>query len=98
MGLGSMHVSTPDWRDWPWLINAFAVVLLTPGAAGEQLGYDRHLKTNTSETAHSFAVPSGTMLCQTHAEHDRFPPAATHQAVRPDTSSPTLFAQMFGAI
>ena len=31
-----------------WLINAFAVVLLTLlGAAGEQLGYDRHLKAET---------------------------------------------------
>ena len=40
MGLGSMHVSTPDRRDRLWLINAFAVVLLTLlGAAGEQLGY-----------------------------------------------------------
>ena len=50
MGLGSMHVSTPDRRDRLWLINAFAVVLLTLlGAAGEQLGYDRHLKTNTTK-------------------------------------------------
>ena len=49
MGLGSMHVSTPDRRDRLWLINAFAVVLLTLlGGAGEQLGYDRHLKTNTT--------------------------------------------------
>ena len=29
MGLGSMHVRTPDRRDRLWLINAFAVVLLT---------------------------------------------------------------------
>ena len=37
-----MHVSTPDRRDRLWLINAFAVVLLTLlGAAGEALGYDR---------------------------------------------------------
>ena len=50
MGLGSMRVSTPDRRDRLWLINAFAVVLLTLlGAAGEQLGYDRHLKTNTTK-------------------------------------------------
>jgi hypothetical protein len=35
-------------RDRLWLINAFAVVLLTLlGAAGEALGYDRMLKTNT---------------------------------------------------
>ncbi|HZE16338.1 MAG TPA: IS4 family transposase, partial [Mycobacterium sp.] len=48
MGIGSMHVKSPDRRDRLWLINAFAVVLLTLlGAAGEALGYDRMLKTNT---------------------------------------------------
>jgi len=46
MGMGAMHVSAPDRRDRLWLINAFAVVLLTLlGAAGEALGYDRHLKS-----------------------------------------------------
>ena len=45
---------------------------------------DQHL-----QTAHSFAVPSGQHALRTHAEHDRFPPAATHQAVRPDARSPT---------
>ena len=29
MGIGSIHVSTPDRRDRLWLVNAFAVVLLT---------------------------------------------------------------------
>ena len=45
-----MHVEAPDRRDRLWLINAFAVVLLTLlGAAGEALGYDRMLKTNTAK-------------------------------------------------
>ena len=45
--------SMPERRDRLWLINAFAVVLLTLlGAAGEALGYDRMLKTNT-------VIPSG---------------------------------------
>jgi hypothetical protein len=40
----------PTGRDRLWLINAFAVVLLTLlGAAGEALGYDRMLKTNTAK-------------------------------------------------
>jgi hypothetical protein len=48
MGMGTMHVKSPERRDRLWLINAFAVVLLTLlGAAGEALGYDRMLKTNT---------------------------------------------------
>jgi hypothetical protein len=50
MGMGTMHVKSPDRRDRLWLINAFAVVLLTLlGAAGEALGYDRMLKTNTAK-------------------------------------------------
>ena len=63
MGLGSMHVSTPDRRDRLWLINAFAVVLLTLlGAAGEQLGYDRHLKTNTTRRRTHSLFRQGSML------------------------------------
>jgi hypothetical protein len=50
MGMGTIHVKSPERRDRLWLINAFAVVLLTLlGAAGEALGYDRMLKTNTAK-------------------------------------------------
>ena len=50
LGLATMHVKSPERRDRLWLINAFAVVLLTLlGAAGEALGYDRMLKTNTAK-------------------------------------------------
>jgi hypothetical protein len=43
LGMGTVHVSTPDRRDRLWLLNAFAIALLTLlGAAGEALGYDRH--------------------------------------------------------
>jgi len=50
MGMGVIHVKAPERRDRLWLINAFAVVLLTLlGAAGEALGYDRMLKTNTAK-------------------------------------------------
>jgi len=48
--MGAIHVKSPERRDRLWLINAFAVVLLTLlGAAGEALGYDRMLKTNTAK-------------------------------------------------
>ena len=48
MGLGTIHVNSAERRDRLWLINAFAVVLLTLlGAAGEALGYDRMLKAST---------------------------------------------------
>ena len=63
MGMGSMHVSTPDRRDRLWLINAFAVVLLTLlGAAGEALGYDRHLKSNTTKRRTHSLLRQGSML------------------------------------
>ena len=50
MGMGSIHVSTPDRRDRMWLLNALAIALLTLlGAAGEALGYDRYLRSNTTQ-------------------------------------------------
>jgi hypothetical protein len=46
-----------------WLINAFAVVLLTLlGAAGEALGYDRMLKTNTAKRRVHSVFRQGCML------------------------------------
>ena len=51
MGLAAVHIADPQRRDRLLLLNAFAVVLLTLlGAAGESLGMDRHLKSNTVKT------------------------------------------------
>ena len=51
MGLSLLRISRPDRRDRLLLINAFAMHLLTMlGTAGEELGMDRHLKSNTSKT------------------------------------------------
>jgi len=48
MGMSWVRIGSSTRRDRLWLINAFAVVLLSLlGAAGETLGYDRHLKANT---------------------------------------------------
>jgi hypothetical protein len=63
MGMGSMRVSTPARRDRLWLIAAFAVALLTLlGAAGEALGYDRHLKSNTAKHRTHSLFRQGCML------------------------------------
>ena len=63
MGLGSMRVSTPARRDRLWLLAAFAVALLTLlGAAGEALGYDRHLKSNTAKHRTHSLFRQGCML------------------------------------
>ncbi|NNB96225.1 IS4 family transposase [Corallococcus exiguus] len=48
MGLKQVRVKTPERRDRLLLISALAQVLLTLlGAAGEALGYDKHLRVNT---------------------------------------------------
>ena len=63
MGMASIRVSTPQRRDRLWLLNAFAVALLTLlGAAGEALGYDRHLKSNTSKQRTHSLFRQGAML------------------------------------
>lgn len=63
MGMGTMHVKSSERRDRLWLINAFAVVLLTLlGAAGEALGYDRMLKTNTVKRRVHSLFRQGCML------------------------------------
>jgi hypothetical protein len=61
--MGAVHVSTPARRDRLWLLNACAIALLTLlGAAGEALGYDRQLKSNTSKTRTHSLFRQGCML------------------------------------
>ena len=97
MGLGSMHVSTPDRRDRLWLINAFAVVLLTLlGAAGEQLGYDRHLKTNTSKRRTHSLFRQGSMLYELMPNMTDFLLLPLIKRFAQMLAAQPLFAQMFG--
>jgi Transposase DDE domain len=50
LGMGQIRVSSPERRDRLWLLNALAVALLTLlGAAGEALGFDKHLKASTTK-------------------------------------------------
>ena len=99
MGMGAMHISTPDRRDRLWLINAFAVVLLTLlGAAGEALGYDRHLKSNTSTRRTHSLFRQGSMLYElipTMPEHLLRP--LVEQFAHMLAAQP-VFSEMFGAI
>ena len=63
MGLSAVHIADPQRRDRLLLLNAFAVVLLTLlGAAGESLGMDRHLKSNTVRTRTHSLFRQGCML------------------------------------
>jgi hypothetical protein len=50
MGMSNVRTKSCERRDRLFLLNAFAVVLLTVlGEAGESLGFDRLLKANTSK-------------------------------------------------
>jgi len=99
MGMDSVHVSSPDRRDRLWLINAFAVVLLTLlGAAGESLGYDRYLKSNTAKRRTHSLFRQGSML------YDLIPTMSEHM-LRPlierfaeMMSEQPVFRKMFGAM
>ena len=94
-----MHVNTPDWRDRLWLINAFAVVMLTLlGTAGEALGYDRHLKSNTSTRRTHSLFRQGSILYDlipTMPEHRLRP--LVDQFAQMLTAQP-VFCEMFGVV
>jgi hypothetical protein len=96
---GWLHVSTPDRRDRLWLINAFAVALLTLlGAAGEALGYDRYLKSNTTKRRTHSLLRQGFMLYQlmpTMPQH-RLRPLIERFAEM--LAGQPVFVEMFGAI
>jgi len=63
MGLAATRIGEPTRRDRLLLVNAFAVVLLTLlGAAGESLGMDRMLKSNTAKTRTHSLFRQGCML------------------------------------
>ncbi len=98
LGMGALHVTTPDRRDRLWLLNAFAVVPLTLlGAAGEALGFDRHLKTNTAERR------THSLLRQGHLLYELIPTMPEHR-LRPLIEGfatmlveQPVFAKAFGA-
>ncbi len=63
MGMSQMRINEPARRDRLLLISAFAMALLTMlGAAGESLGMDRQLKSNTSKTRTHSLFRQGCML------------------------------------
>ena len=63
MGLSATRIGEPMRRDRLLLISAFATALLTLlGAAGERLGLDRLLKSNTSTTRTHSLFRQGCML------------------------------------
>jgi hypothetical protein len=99
MGMRSIHVSTPARRDRLWLLNAFAIALLTLfGAAGEALGYDRLLKSNTAKHRTHSLFRQGCMLYElipTMPELRLLPLVKRFAAMLAEVPA---FADTFGAI
>ena len=63
--MAEIRIAEPERRDRLLLISAFAMVLLTMlGTAGESLGMDRLLKSNTSKTRTHSLFRQGCMLYQ----------------------------------
>ena len=99
MGMGSIHVSTPERRDRLWLVSAFAVVLLTLlGAAGEALGYDRYLKSNTTKRRTHSLFRQGTMLYELIPNMTEFMLRPLVEQFAQMLAAQPLFAQAFGAV
>lgn len=99
MGMGTIHVKSPERRDRLWLINAFAVVLLTLlRAAGEALGYDRMLKTNTAKRRTHSLFRQGCMLCDflPTMRDDWLVPLMQRFSLM--LAEQPLFADIFGAV
>ena len=99
MGLGATRISEPTRRDRLLLINAFAMVLLTMlGAAGESLGMDRLLKSNTSKIRTHSLFKQGCMLYELipNMPSPRLRPLIKQFGLML-TEQPT-FTHMFGAV
>jgi len=99
MGMGSIHVSTPGRRDRLWLVSAFAVVLLTLlGAAGEALGYDRYLKSNTTKRRTHSLFRQGSMLYELIPNMTEFMLRPLIEQFAQTLAAQPVFAQVFGAV
>jgi hypothetical protein len=63
MGMLELHIKNPARRDRLLLLSALAIALLSMlGAAGEAIGYDRWLKTNTAKHRTISLFRQGVML------------------------------------
>ena len=96
--MAEIRIAEPERRDRLLLISAFAMALLTMlGTAGESLGMDRQLKSNTSKTRTHSLFRQGCMLYElipNMPEHRLAPLiAAFAKAVSQASQFSELFAQ-----
>lgn len=99
MGMSTVRVSTPDRRDRLWLLNAFAVTLLTLlGQAGEDLGYDRQLKSNTAKRRTHSLFRQGCMLYELMPNMDDARLQPLVERFSAILTAMPLFKRVFGSI
>ena len=88
LGLSATRIGEPTRRDRLLLINAFAMALLTLlGAAGESLGMDRLLKSNTTRSRTHSLFRQGCLL------YDLIPTMPEHRLVPLMTRFAKMLAQ-----
>jgi Transposase DDE domain len=99
MGMGEIHLSSPARRDRLWLVAAFSIALLTLlGAAGEELGFDRMLRTSTTKRRTHSLLRQGIMLYElipTMPKHRLLPLMARFASL---LQQQLVFTEMFGTI
>jgi hypothetical protein len=99
MGMSQLRIDDPQRRDRLFLLNAFAILLLTLlGAAGESLGMDRQLRTSTVKRRVHSLFRQGCLLYE-------LIPNMPEQRLRPLIekykellSQNNLFTQTFGLV
>lgn len=99
MGLSALRIADPQRRDRLLLLSALAVVLLTLlGAAGESLGLDRLLKSNTSKRRTHSLFRQGCLLYDLipNMPETRLRPLVEKYAELLKQNSP--FTQVFGFV
>ena len=99
MGLSALRIADPQRRDRLLLLSALAVVLLTLlGAAGESLGMDRLLKSNTSKRRTHSLFRQGCLLYDLipNMPETRLRPLVEKYAQLLKQNSP--FTQVFGFV
>jgi hypothetical protein len=99
MGLSVLRIADPQRRDRLLFLNAFAIVLLTLlGAAGESLGMDRHLKSNTAKHRTHSLFRQGCMLYEMIPNMPKIRLRPLVERYREFLSRQAAFNQTFGLV
>ena len=82
MGMASIHLSTPARRDRLWLLNTFAIMLLTLPGCRRGTGIRSIPQVKHHQAAHSLAVPAGLHALRSDPQYAGPATVAAGRAVR----------------